>query len=165
MVHTVATLVMGQDGSTSKNGSSEGVSTNTDRQRFLKRRREFDCIIIGGNTARSERYAITPCPLVVISRHKSNVLISNSNAYWWNIEPKEALAKAKREFGPDILIEAGPNLLNEFLQKGLVDQLEISITPINDGEHLIDLTEALRNFEIVEDQMVEETRFVTAKKR
>ena len=101
----MATLVMGLDGCTSKDGSSAGVSTNSDRERFLKRRREFDCIIIGGNTARSERYAITPCPLVVISRHKSNVLITNPNAYWWNMEPVQALEKAKREFGPDILIE------------------------------------------------------------
>lgn len=164
-MHTVATLVMGSDGSTSKDGSSAGVSTNTDRERFLKRRREFDCIIIGGNTARSERYAITPCPLVVISRHKSNVLITNPNAYWWNMEPAEALAKAKREFGPDVLIEAGPTLLTEFLNAGLVNQLEISITPISGGEHLIDLNEALRGFEITEDKKVDETRFVTAKKR
>lgn len=156
---------MGQDGSTTKDGSSAGVSTNTDREKFLKRRREFDCIIIGGNTARSERYSITPCPLVVISRHKSNVLITNPNAFWWNKEPIEALAKAKREFGPDILIEAGPGLLTEFLNAGLVDQLEISITPISGGEHLIDLNDALRGFEITEDRMVEETRFVTAKKR
>lgn len=164
-VHTVATLVMGQDGSTAKDGSSAGVSTHTDRERFLKRRREFDCIIIGGNTARNERYAITPCPLVVISRHPSNVLITNPNAYWWNLDPASALAKAKREFGPDILIEAGPTLLNEFLSAGLVDQLEISITPVTGGEYLIDLNDALRGFEITNDEQVDETRFVTAKKR
>lgn len=156
---------MGQDGSTSKDGSSAGVSSNTDRERFLKRRREFDCIIIGGNTARSERYAITPCPLVVISRHKSNVLLTNPNAVWWNLDPEEALIKAKREFGPDVLIEAGPSLLLQFLKAGLVDQIEISITPVTGGEHLIDLNEALRGFEITEDKQVEDTRFVTAKKR
>ena len=155
---------MGSDGSTAKAGSSVGVSTDTDRERFLKRRREFDCIIIGGNTARSERYSITPCPLVVVSRHKSNVLITNPNAYWWNMEPVEALEKAKREFGPDILVEAGPSLLLEYLKAGLIDQLEISITPITGGDHLIDLNEALRGFEITEDRKVDETRFVTAKK-
>jgi riboflavin biosynthesis pyrimidine reductase len=156
---------MGLDGCTSKDGSSAGVSSNSDRERFLKRRREFDVIIIGGNTARSERYAITPCPLVVISRHKSNVLLTNSNAYWWNLDPKEALEKAKREFGPDVLIEAGPALLQEFLSAGLIDQLEISITPVTGGDHLIDLNDALRGFEITEDRKVEDTRFVTAKKR
>jgi riboflavin biosynthesis pyrimidine reductase len=156
---------MGLDGCTSKDGSSAGVSSNSDRERFLKRRREFDVIIIGGNTARSERYAITPCPLVVISRHKSNVLLTNSNAYWWNLDPKEALEKAKREFGPDVLIEAGPALLQEYLSAGLIDQLEISITQVTGGDHLIDLNDALRGFEITEDRKVEDTRFVTAKKR
>ena len=156
---------MGQDGSTSKDGSSAGVSTNTDRERFLKRRREFDCIIIGGNTARNERYSFTTCPLVVISRNPSNVLISNPNAVWWNMEPKLALEKARREFGPDVLIEAGPVLLNQFLNEGLVDQIEISVTPITGGADLINLNDALRGFEITNDEIVEETRFVTAKKR
>ena len=164
-MQVVATLVMGMDGSTSKDGSSAGVSTTTDRERFLKRRREFDCIIIGGNTARSERYSITPCPLVVISRHPSNILITNPNAYWWNLDPKSALEKAKREFGPAILIEAGPALLLEYLNEGLVDQLEISVTPITGGDHLIDLNEALRGFEITNDEKLNETRFVTARKR
>ena len=164
-MHTVATLVMGLDGSTSKDGSSAGVSTNTDRERFLKRRREFDCIIIGGNTARNERYSFTPCPLVVISRNPSNILITNPNAVWWTIEPKLALEKARREFGPDILIEAGPGLLNQFLSLGLVDQLEISVTPITGGQDHINLNEALRGFEITNNEKIEETRFVTAKKR
>ena len=80
------------------------------------------------------------------------------------MEPVEALEKAKREFGPDILVEAGPSLLLEYLNAGLIDQLEISITPVTGGEHLIDLNEALRGFEITEDRKVDETRFVTAKK-
>lgn len=158
-------MVMGLDGSTSKDGSSAGVSTETDRERFLKRRRQFDCIIIGGNTARNERYSITPCPLVVISRHPSNVLIGNANAVWWNLDPKSALEKAQREFGSSVLIEAGPALLTEFLKLGLVDQLEISVTPFTGGEDLIDLNEALRGFEITNDEKVADTRFVTAKKR
>ena len=135
------------------------------RSRFLKRRREFDCIIIGGNTARNERYSFTPCPLVVISRNPSNVLISNPNAVWWNMEPKLALEKARREFGPDVLIEAGPVLLNQFLNEGLVDQIEISVTPITGGADLINLNDALRGFEITNDETIEDTRFVTAKKR
>ena len=80
------------------------------------------------------------------------------------MEPVEALEKAKREFGPDILVEAGPSLLLEYLKAGLIDQLEISITPITGGDHLIDLNEALRGFEVTEDRKVDETRFVTAKK-
>jgi riboflavin biosynthesis pyrimidine reductase len=92
-------------------------------------------------------------------------LITNPNAYWWNLDPKSALEKAKREFGPDVLIEAGPTLLTEFLKNELVDQLELSVTPIIGGEYPIDLNEALRGFEITNDEMIEETRFITARKR
>jgi riboflavin biosynthesis pyrimidine reductase len=81
------------------------------------------------------------------------------------MEPVQALEKAKREFGPDVLVEAGPSLLLEYLSAGLIDQLEISITPVTGGEHLIDLNEALRGFEITEDRKVDDTRFVIAKKR
>ena len=80
------------------------------------------------------------------------------------MEPVQALEKAKREFGPDVLVEAGPSLLLEYLSAGLIDQLEISITPVTGGEHLIDLNEALRGFEITEDRKVDDTRFVIAKK-
>ena len=81
------------------------------------------------------------------------------------MEPVQALEKAKREFGPDVLVEAGPSLLLEYLSAGLIDQLEISVTPVTGGEHLIDLNEALRGFEITEDRKVDDTRFVIAKKR
>jgi len=66
-VSIVATLVVGSDGSTSKESRSAGVSSDADRQVFLQRRREVDCIIIGGNTARHEPYNPTPVPLIVIS--------------------------------------------------------------------------------------------------
>ena len=81
------------------------------------------------------------------------------------MEPKLALEKARREFGPDVLIEAGPVLLNQFLNEGLVDQIEISVTPITGGADLINLNDALRGFEITNDETIEDTRFVTAKKR
>ena len=64
----VATLVVGSDGSTSKESRSAGISSPEDRKAFLQRRREVDVIIVGGNTARHEPYNRTPVPLVVISR-------------------------------------------------------------------------------------------------
>jgi riboflavin biosynthesis pyrimidine reductase len=62
----IATLVVGSDGSTSKDGSSRGVSSSADRSRFLERRRSVDAILIGGNTARNEPYRKTPVPVVVV---------------------------------------------------------------------------------------------------
>jgi riboflavin biosynthesis pyrimidine reductase len=62
----IATLVVGSDGSTAKDGSSRGVTSTLDRARFLERRRHVDAILIGGNTARCEPYRKTPVPVVVI---------------------------------------------------------------------------------------------------
>lgn len=73
----VATLVVGSDGSTSKESRSAGISSPEDRQAFLKRRREVDVIIVGGNTARHEPYNRTPVPLVVISRSLVNPVQGN----------------------------------------------------------------------------------------
>ena len=62
----VATLVVGSDGSTAKDGTSRGVTSTLDRARFLERRRHVDAILIGGNTARNEPYRMTPVPVVVV---------------------------------------------------------------------------------------------------
>ncbi|MEN9325122.1 MAG: hypothetical protein RL414_876, partial [Actinomycetota bacterium] len=63
----LATIVVGVDGSTTVGGSSAGLSTYGDRQRFQRLRKRADLIVIGGNTARTEPYAQTPCRLLVLS--------------------------------------------------------------------------------------------------
>jgi hypothetical protein len=62
-----ANLVIGADGSTTRGGSSRGLSFEADRQRFHQLRGEFDVILVGGNTARSEPYSKTPIPLIVLT--------------------------------------------------------------------------------------------------
>ena len=61
-------LVLGADGSLTKNGSSRALSSAGDRQRFLALRRECGAIVIGGETARAEPYERTPAPLIILSR-------------------------------------------------------------------------------------------------
>ena len=111
----IATLVVGSDGSTAKDGSSRGVTSTLDRARFLERRRHVDAILIGGNTARTEPYRKTPVPVVVISTSMVNALADNRQAYWWNASASEALERARRLFGPTILVEAGASIINELI--------------------------------------------------
>ena len=108
----VATLVVGADGSTSKESRSAGVSSPQDRQQFLQRRREVDCIIVGGNTARHEPYNRTPVPLVVIYRSLVNPVQGNHLALFWNCSPVQAVEKARKLFGDKILIEGGITMIN-----------------------------------------------------
>ena len=158
----VATLVVGSDGSTSKESRSAGVSSVADRQVFLQRRREEDCIIIGGNTARHEPYNRTPVPLVVISRSLVNPVQGNHLALLWNCSPEEAVKKARIQFGDKILIEGGISMINELIDHGVIDQLELSVTPASGGDERIDWKELLARFSHCTSREVEGTTFYSA---
>jgi riboflavin biosynthesis pyrimidine reductase len=156
------TLVVGADGSTSKNGNSAGISNNADRTAFLARRRTADCLLIGGATARLEPYHRTPVPVVVISRSLINPLADNRLAHCWNLSPEKAVDRAEKTFGPNIHVEAGISIVNELIEHNRVDQIELSITEVTGGEDLIDIEALLSHFPNRTEQTVEGTRFISA---
>jgi dihydrofolate reductase len=158
-----ASLVVGADGSTSKNGSSSGISSGADRTTFLARRRNADFLLIGGQTARTEPYHRTPVPVVVASRSMLNALANNRLAHWWNLSPVSALEKGRKKFGPNVLVEAGPRLINELIQARVLDGIYLSITSVTDGDDLINIEELLSNFASVERDEIEGTLFIEAK--
>lgn len=158
------TLVTGSDGSTSKGGTSAGVSSSADRTAFLARRRAADCILVGGNTARSEPYQRTPVPVVVISRSLINPLANNRLAHCWNLSPEKALDRAIQTFGPNVHIEAGANIIHALLEAGRVDALELSITEVVDGDDKVDVERILNFFSQKSEKMLEGTRFISAKR-
>ncbi|CAB4330776.1 MAG: hypothetical protein F2690_00145 [Actinobacteria bacterium] len=159
---TVASLVVGRDGSTSKGNSSNGVSSDADRRAFLSRRRKVDCILIGGNTARHEPYKQTPVPLVIVSRSHINPVAGNDMSHLWNLSPAEALNRAKEQFGEKILIEAGTSIIIELIDLGLIDQLDLSVTPVTGGDHPVDWKELLNKFAHHTLTTVEDTDFYCA---
>jgi dihydrofolate reductase len=158
-----ASLVVGVDGSTSKNGSSSGISTGADRTTFLARRRNADFILIGGQTARTEPYHRTPVPVVVISHSMLNALADNRLAHWWNLSPVSALEKGRKKFGPNVLVEAGPRIINELIKARVLDGIYLSITSVTDGEDVIDVEELLSNFTSIKRDELEGTLFIEAK--
>ena len=158
------TLVSGSDGSTSKGGNSAGVSSAADRSSFLARRRAADCILIGGNTARTEPYQRTPVPVVVISRSLINPLANNRLAHCWNLTPVKALDRAIKTFGPNVHVEAGASIIDELLSAGRVDALELSITEVSGGEDKVDLAKLLSYFSQQSEKIADGTRFISASK-
>ena len=159
---TVASLVVGRDGSTSKGKSSNGVSSDADRSAFLIRRRKVDCILIGGNTARHEPYKQTPVPLVIISRSTINPVAGNDLSHLWNLSPAEALEKARNTFGERVLIEAGVSIIIELIEQGLIDQLDLSVTPVMGGENQIDWRALLNKFATNTVTRIDGTEFYVA---
>jgi len=159
-----ASLVVGADGSTSKNGSSSGISSGVDRRTFLVRRRNADFILIGGQTARTEPYHRTPVPVVVASRSMINALADNRLAHWWNLSPVKALEKGAKKFGPNVLVEAGPRIINELIKARVLDGIYLSITSVTDGEDLINVEDLLSNFTSIQRDEIQGTCFIEAKK-
>jgi hypothetical protein len=155
------TLVAGRDGSTSKNGNSGGVSNSADRSAFLANRRNADCILIGGATARVEPYHRTPVPVVVISRSLFNPLADNRLAHCWNLSPVKAIDRAIETFGPNIHVEA----VNELIAADRVDFLELTITDVTGGEDIIDIAKLLSHFSTEKDENIEGTRFISAQRK
>lgn len=158
----VATLVVGTDGSTSKESRSAGISSPEDRRVFLQRRREVDVIIVGGNTARHEPYNRTPVPLIVISRSLVNPVQGNHLALFWNCSPAEAVTKARTLFGEKILIEGGISMINELISHSMIDQLELSVTPATGGDDCIDIAELLSHFAHISQREESGTTFYSA---
>lgn len=159
---TIATLVVGQDGSTTKNATSKDVSSSSDRASFLNRRRHVDVIIIGGNTARNEPYARTPVPLIVCSRGMINPVEENKIAQLWNCSPMEAIDKARKLFGDNILIEGGAAMILDLVQNQKIDQLELSVTQVTGGENFLDWKLLLSKFNILDMKEVDDTQFYSA---
>ena len=158
-----ATLVIGNDGSTSKDGSSKAIASGADRTQFLARRREVDFILIGGKTARSEPYHRTPVPVVVASRSMINSLADNRDAHWWNCTPVQALDRGIKIFGSNVLVEAGANLILELIEERALDGIYLSITPEKDGDEKIDYQALLANFLEITSREVEGTKFIEAR--
>ncbi|MFM2364564.1 MAG: hypothetical protein RLY79_233 [Actinomycetota bacterium] len=158
-----ATLVIGSDGSTSKNGSSRDIASGADRSEFLARRREVDFILIGGQTARCEPYRRTPVPVVIASRSMINSLADNRNAYWWNCSPLEALERGIKKFGSNVLVEAGASIILELISARVLDGIFLSVTPHTEGDEKIDYQELLANFSEIKVRDFEDTQFIEAK--
>jgi len=159
---TVATLVVGQDGSATKNASSANITSKADRAIFLDRRRQVDVIIIGGNTARNEPYKRTPVPLIICSRGSTNPVAENPIAQLWNCSPSDAVDKARKLFGERILIEGGPKMIIDLVNSGKIDQLELSLTQATGGENIVDWQLLLTKFKNVEMKQNDDTYFYSA---
>jgi len=158
-----ASLVVGSDGSTAKDGSSRGIASGIDRTTFLARRRSADFLLIGGETARTEPYHRTPVPVVISSRSMVSALTDNRLAHWWNLSPTAALTKGIKQFGPNVLVESGPAIIEELIADRVLDGIFLSITTVTGGEYPIDIENLLAKFQEVDRQVIDGTTFIEAK--
>ena len=161
-MRVLANLVLGSDGSTTLDGSSKALSSATDRKRFHELRAQASAILIGGNTARSEPYSTTPVPLAVITRSGDipESVRGNPKAQIWELDPISAIKKAGEEFGGNILVEGGINLVQELLIANQIDELYLTLSKKSGGENVYDLSALTRDFTVESSEKIDGETFL-----
>ena len=169
-VITSANLIVGADGSTTLENSSMGLSTDEDRRRFHELRSKNDLILIGGNTARREPYKRTPIPLYILTHTKVRLQPKNQLAKQFALSPVEMINELKSSFnseqsGPiNLLVEAGPALLKQMIDEGLIDNLYLTINQEKTGDNQIVLAQLTKDFELIKRENIPPCDFLFYKK-
>ena len=170
-VITTANLIVGSDGATTAGGSSIGLSTAQDRSRFNNLRGKSDLILIGGNTARREPYKRTPIPLYILTHGSLRLQPKNQLVKQFMMPVADLVSQIARNFPPvdsklpiNLLVEAGPKLLQEMIDQGLIDYLYLTINHEKTGENQISVEKLTTTFKLAESEKVGSCHFNYYKK-
>ena len=162
-----ANLIVGNDGSTTSNNSSIGLSTDEDRLRFKQLRSKSDLILIGGNTARREPYKRTPIPLYILTHAMVRLQPKNQLAKQFSLGIGEMFSEISNNFPPtnstspiNLLVEAGPVLLKQMIDLRLIDHLYLTKNLEKNGENKISIEELTRPFKLVTNERVGSCEFM-----
>jgi len=158
---------VGKDGSTTANNSSIGLSTDEDRARFKQLRSKADLILIGGNTARREPYKKTPVPLFILTHAKVRLQPKNQLAKQFSMSITELLSEISNNFAPteslssiNLLVEAGPILLQQMIELSLIDNLYLTKNLEKDGENRISIENLIKPFKLITSERVGSCEFM-----
>ena len=158
---------MGSDGSTTSNNSSIGLSTDEDRLRFKQLRSKTDLILIGGNTARREPYKRTPVPLYILTHAKVRLQPKNQLAKQFSMGIADLFTEISNNFPPtettspiNLLVEAGPILLQELIDLSLINHLYLTKNLEKSGENKISIADLTSSFKLLSTERVGACEFL-----
>jgi riboflavin biosynthesis pyrimidine reductase len=156
-----ANLIVGSDGSTTANNSSIGLSTDEDRLRFQQLRSKSDLILIGGNTARREPYKRTSVPLYILTHAKVRLQPNNQLAKQFSMGITDLFSEISNNFPPteinspiNLLVEAGPVLLQEMIDLSLINHLYLTKNLEKNGENKISIEALTATFKLMSNERV-----------
>jgi len=162
-----ANLIVGSDGSTTSNNSSIGLSTDEDRLRFKQLRSKTDLILIGGNTARREPYKRTPVPLYILTHAKVRLQPKNQLAKQFSMGIADLFTEISNNFPPtettspiNLLVEAGPILLQELIDLSLINHLYLTKNLEKSGENKISIADLTSSFKLLSTERVGACEFL-----
>lgn len=158
----IASLVVGANNATTLDGASTTLSTPPDRTRFLALHRSAGAIIIGKESAKTEDYSKTNVPIFIFSRLSEKLNLSHPQMQQITVGGNlaEVTRGIDQRINGDVVIEAGPQLLAALVKAGVVDVMQLSITPINGDGNFIDLEKLMNNFDVESEDVIEGTRLL-----
>ena len=161
----IASLVVGANHATSKDGSSQALSTPADRERFLRRHRGASAFIIGKKSAVTENYQGTSVPIFVYSRSSTPLHFHHPLMQQITVDRDlgELTRRIDQRIEGDIVVEAGPALLMALVEEGVIELLELSISPIEGDGDFIDVKKLLEYFAVESDEEVDGTRLLSCR--
>ena len=125
----VANFIVAADGRwTDENGSSRGLSNEFDREILVRLRNSSDAVLVGGNTARAEKYVKTiRFKTYVVTRAES--LIPEGLI---RLQPTDDDDLARQfeslvRLHGGLLVEAGPSLLRKLCHLGQIDRVFLTV--------------------------------------
>ena len=158
----IASLVVGSNGATSLDGRSSALSTAADRARFLQRHRNAAAFIIGKKSASIESYSASQVPIFIFTR--STQQLNFPHPWMQQVTVDRNLAEITQlidlRITGDIVVEAGVSLLTALIDVGVIEILELSISPVAGDGDFINLEELLSKFDIVREEDVDGTRLL-----
>ena len=144
----IASLVIGSNAATTLAGSSKGLRTKEDRERFLALRNSdrFGAILVGSVSAAVEPYQKTPHPLFIYKRTSG-------------VSPAAFVDEVRRKISGAILCEGGVTLIHQLLADDALDHFHLTRAPIAGDGHFFDLALLTRKMSLISREVVGQTTF------
>lgn len=156
----IATLNIGANGATSLEGSSLGLSTAEDRNRFLTLHRRAGAYVVGTKSAANELYTSSAIPLLILSRSLDSEVADGREIINTLDGLEDVMRDIRSRYPAPIVVEAGPTLLLALLGAGCIEEIELSISPLPGDANFIDQQEIIKHFTIIGDETVNGTRLL-----
>ena len=144
----LASLVVGSNWASTLGGTSRGLRTSEDRERFLALRNSpnIGAIIVGSASALVEPYQKSPHPLFVYSRSSA-------------VTPGEFINQVRRKISGSILCEGGVTLLHHLLSENCIDQFHLTRAPALGDGHYFDIELLRASMSLSASEVVNGTTF------
>jgi ribosomal protein L30E len=156
----IATLNIGANGATSLAGSSVGLSTAEDRKRFLALHRRAGAYVLGQKSAANELYTSSAAPVIILSRTLESRMKDGQEIINSSVGLEVVMRAIKTRFPAPIVVEAGPSLLLALVKKGCIEEIELSLSPIDGDGDFIDQSEITSHFTMLSDDTIKGTRLL-----